>query len=566
IVLAIADMYDVQGLSHKQIEMLEKLINFYEALGSDALLKVKEYVLALKKAGEHYAKVYNVEKDEYNKNEIKEKAARYIHTALKIQESISQDNAIYADVVLAMSRYLLFTEPGRAETAFKLAKMSFLLFYKNYKQHHIKHIESANLAGFIALYLKNYQEAEKLFALALKATPVLNDNYHIYNLHLHFNLAMTMMYQGKTELAAMELLSGGWVIEEQLKRNFAHLTEKEKEALYKTFSEDILLYAYFVSENYTQLPSLSNMLFNLLLHTKGFIFNQNRVFIKSILQSSDANLKKKFEKWQELKAELARKQQSTNLSERNYYQSGKTHLDNQVERLEKEIASQNAEFLKEVVERVNQKHIDWKEIQVALKNDEALVEIVRTYSFKNGFYQDSAIYFALIIKPTEAMVKLIKLNNGFRMENGNLNYYRNCIRFQKEDKESYNAYWKSIAQELVGVKKVYFCPDGVYHFINPLTLLNPLTNKFVNEEAQVQMISRSADLLEIKKEKVLQTNFENYQMYLFGYPDYSNLPSVKAAEKPKTPKNSLDNRFQKQRFLDLGTGTITSLPAVLKRK
>ncbi|MCS7075056.1 MAG: hypothetical protein NZ108_11365, partial [Bacteroidia bacterium] len=178
------------------------------------------------------------------------------------------------------------------------------------------------------------------------------------------------------------------------------------------------------------------------------------------------------------------------------------------------------------VESNGKKRTTWNDIKNTLKDDEALVEIVRTYSFKNGFHQDSAIYLALIVKPKEETIKLIKLNNGFRMENGNLKYYRNCIRFKRQDEESYKAYWEPIAQELRGVKKIYFCPDGVYHFINLLTLLNPVTNTFVNDEFEIQMISRSADLIEMKEKQSLQNNFENYQVYLFGYPDYRSLPTL----------------------------------------
>jgi CHAT domain-containing protein len=563
IILALADMYDLQGLPEKQIKELEGLIKYYEINVGEPAQNLKEYILALKKAGEFYAKKVVSEKDSTERNNFKENAAKYLHQALTFQTKISKDNAIYADVILALSRYLLYTEPSRTETAFKLAKTAYYLFQENYTQPHLKHIESANLAGFIALYLKKYSEAEKLFSLALKATPVLNDKYHIYFLHLNFNMGLAEMYQNKNDLASVSFLNGTWVIEEQIKRNFAHLTEKEKEALYKTFNENILLYAYFVSRQYPQMKMLGELLFNLLLHTKGFLFNQNRVFLKSILQSKDENLKKKFQQWQALKAELAKKQQSTNLSERNYYQSGKSILEQKIENIEKELATQNAEFQQKVVDKNKQKRIDWIEIQNKLKADEALVEIVRTYSFRNGFHQDSAIYLALVIKPKANYVELIQIPDGYEMENGSLHFYRNSIRLRKKDKESYDVYWKPITEQLKGVKRLYFCPDGVYHQVNPRTLLNPTTGKYVADEMEVQMISRSADLLEIKSRKAQNKNFSDYQMYLFGYPDYSNLPNLKANNKP-APNNALDRSFQKQRFYDLGTGTILSLPGTKK--
>ncbi|GAB4125315.1 MAG: CHAT domain-containing protein [Raineya sp.] len=562
IILALADMYDLQGLPEKQIAQLEGLIKYYEKHAGENAQKIKEYILALKKAGEFYAKKTITEKESIAIKNAKENSAKYLHQALTFQTAISEDNAIYAEVILALSRYLLYTQPSSTETAFKFAKSAYYIFYQNYTQPHIKHIEAANLAGFIALYLKKYNEAEKLFKLALKATPVLNDKYHIYFLHLRFNMGLALMYQNKNSLAAIEFLDGTWVIEEQIKRNFAHLTEKEKESLYKTFNENILLYAYFVSQHYSQIQSLGKSLFNLFLHTKGFLFNQNRVFIKSILQSKNKELKEKFQKWQALKAELAKKQQSTNISERNYYQSGKSILEKEIENLEKDIASQNAEFQKKITNKNKQKRFDWADIQSVLKEDEALVEIVRTYSFKNGFHQDSAIYLALIIKPQSKQVELIKFADGYEMENGSLNFYRNSIRLRKKDKESYNVYWKPISQQLKGVKRLYFCPDGVYHQVNPRTLLNPATDQYVADELEVRMISRSADLIETKNKKAQEKNFASYQMYLFGYPDYQNLPQLKIPN--NVPKRPADKNFQKQRFFNLETGAIASLPGTKK--
>ncbi len=560
ILLALSDMYDLQGLPEKQLQTLEKIIIYFEKLASEIALKQKEYVLALKKTGEWYAKKVIAEKDSAQQNELKEKAAMYLLKALSVQKTISEENAVYADVMLALARYILYTNPTQTARAFTFAKASYYLFYKNYTQPHIKHIESANLAGFIALYLKKYNESEKLFNLALKSSSVLNDTYHIYFLHLHFNAGLAYMYQNKNDLAAVSFLKGSWVIEEQIRRNFAHLTEKEKEALYKTFNENILLYAYFVIENYSQMPMLGELLFNLLLHTKGFLFNQNRVFVKSILQSKDENLKKKFQKWQALKTELAKNQQSTNFSEKNYYQSGKSVLEEEIENLEKELATQNAEFQQKIVDKSRQKRLNWLEIQKKLKDDEARVEIVRTYAFKKEFHQDSAIYAALIIKPKNNYVKLVKFGNGYEMENDNLYFYRNCIRLRKTDSESYAIYWQTFASELQGVKRVYVCPDGVYHQINLRTLFNPATNKYVSDEIEVQMLSRSADLIEIKSQKAQKKNFAQYQMYLFGYPDYSRMPGSKNTNSSSAA--TLD--FRKQRFLDINTGTILSLPGTKK--
>jgi len=539
---SLAEMYERQGQEEKSLQYLQQIHNFYKAIFGNDVAKISEYILVLKDLGELYVKQKNYDT-----------AAEHLYEALQIQKDINENNAVYAEIVLATARYQLFSKPNEATKALHFAKLAYVLFDKNYKYDHIKHIESANLAGFIALFLKNYAEAEKYFSLALKRTSCLGNPQHIYFIALNYNAGLAAMRQNKNEEALFYFLEGNRAIRKQILKNFAHLTEKEKDALYKTFNENITLFAYFISTIVEKVPYSAEFLFELLLDTKAFLFSQNRMFVKSLQTSKDATIKKQYQRWLEKKKQLAHLQQQTILSEKISYQGEVKALENEIETLEKSLATANNSF-KAKLEKSKEK--TWIDIQQKLKPDEALVEIVRTYSFRSGFWQDSAIYLALVIHPNSKSVQTLILPKGYEMENEDIHFYRNCIRSRKIDKESYNVFWKKIANEIKQYSHIYFVADGIYHQINLITLFNPETQKYLLEEKKISLLSRSADLLEIKNRQQRSQNFRAYQAYLFGYPDYSYSEEKMKAE----PKGKVDKRFEKQRFFELGSGKVSTLP------
>lgn len=551
IYIALGDLYELQGLQEKALGCYQNAQIIYEnLLGAQVAHKFVGYTQALIKIATCYIKKRDFEN-----------AEPPLAQALDIQKKISEESVLYADATMALARYSLYKDVNHPERALKVAKVAYLLYKKNFFKHsHTKLLEAANLVGFIALFAKDYKTAYDYFQKALKeAEGILADPNHIYLLHLNYNLALTKFYQKEYNDAYFYFQKGHWVMIEQIYRNFQHLTEKEKDALYKTFDENILLFAYFAQTIYPQTKVVAETLLNLILYTKAFLFNQNRSFLKSITGLKNENIKKSYQQWLALKAELAHKQQSTNLNERQYYNSGKSLLEKQIEEIEKELAQNIAEFK----DKSKKPDYHWLDLQKMLKNDEAIVEMVRTYSFQKGFHQDSAIYIALIVRPNFSLPEMVILPNGYAMEKEDINFYRNCIRVRKKDENSFNIFWNSIAEKLKGCKKVYFSPDGIYHQINIATLYNPTTQKYVFDEVDIHLISSARDLLEMKKNKQLRQNYQNYRLYLFGYPDYANHKD-KLQQTPTNPTQEIDRSFQQQRFFDLEEGTILSLPGTKK--
>jgi CHAT domain-containing protein len=166
------------------------------------------------------------------------------------------------------------------------------------------------------------------------------------------------------------------------------------------------------------------------------------------------------------------------------------------------------------------------------------------------------VYIALIVKPeTKNYPEMVVLAHGKSLEQGDIHYYRNCIKFKRADKFSYNKFWKPLRDKIGTAKKVYFSADGVYHQLNLLTLQNPETSKYVSEETNIQLVSNTKDLVLFNKPKKLQKNFKEYELHLFGFPDYGNKTNSTNTDR-STFAIQLDTT---QRFFD-ARGGISLLP------
>jgi CHAT domain-containing protein len=125
-------------------------------------------------------------------------------------------------------------------------------------------------------------------------------------------------------------------------------------------------------------------------------------------------------------------------------------------------------------------------------------------------------YAALILTPeTNNGPELVTLENGDDLENRYGRYYQNAIKQKIEDKYSYDQFWKPIQSKLTGIKKVYFSPDGVYNFINPSTLYNTTSKKYLLDELEVAVVNNTSDILVNKPKGNLK------RATLIGFPEYN---------------------------------------------
>jgi hypothetical protein len=187
-------------------------------------------------------------------------------------------------------------------------------------------------------------------------------------------------------------------------------------------------------------------------------------------------------------------------------------------------ANRYSSLLTDLQRKVNQqlgvstiiKKFSWQDIQKVLKPDEAFIEIMRID--RDNFMFDPPVpeYWAFVIKPGVARLVTVLLGKGSDFENRQFKFYQNNILSQLEDQLSYGVFWKKLADIIGEQKRIYLSADGMYQLLNPLTLFNPATKKYLADEVELVRIATGRDMLIRRVEEAKLKNIT-----LIGSPDFT---------------------------------------------
>jgi CHAT domain-containing protein/antitoxin component YwqK of YwqJK toxin-antitoxin module/Flp pilus assembly protein TadD len=175
-------------------------------------------------------------------------------------------------------------------------------------------------------------------------------------------------------------------------------------------------------------------------------------------------------------------------------------------------------------------------------------EIIKTVKADSVFKttRDYTPVYLVLVLTSNGLPMWTVLENGEQLEGKYLKNYRNNIKFKTQDKYSYTQFWKPIVPYLQGITKIYASLDGVYNSLSLATLYNTETQKYLSDELQIQLISNSTNLITYQKDsQKLNKNVQDYQVHLFGAPEYAKNKITIPTETEKG-KITLDST---QRFL-----------------
>ncbi len=301
---------------------------------------------------------------------------------------------------------------------------------------------------------------------------------------------------------------------QQLQEYFPALSEKEKSAFYQRVRPVLHAAQNFIIDqviNQTQAPSETSQallgdFYNLQLLTKAMLLNASSQIKATINNSNDEELIARYQQWILTKETLVRLY-ALPPAEWEQQQERAISLEKQANTLEKELSLRSTKFANDLRDR----RYTWQDIRDQLQADEAAVELVRVEKDAENLL----FYVALVITPKSVAPAVALLRDGEAMETRNFYYYKNAVDFRINDVLSYNLYWNPIKLLLPPqTTTVYVAPDGVYHKISLNSLLNPLTGRFIIEEATVRTLSSTRELLHPS----LATNQRD--AYLLGDPRY----------------------------------------------
>ncbi|HUM96609.1 MAG TPA: CHAT domain-containing protein [Chitinophagaceae bacterium] len=297
-------------------------------------------------------------------------------------------------------------------------------------------------------------------------------------------------------------------------------------------------------------PQLSVLAYNNLLFTKSISLQGTKKRKEAFLKSNSPSIVSLYDEWLDRKQQLIRMYFKTSepagASNRDTISTEKLkQLQRDVSDMENKLTTESKDF-KKLLTIIPP---DWKEVKSKLKADEAAIEITRFQWRDQVYYSDTSYYAAFLITANSEYPEVIYFNDKPKdLEDKFYKQYKNSIRLKVTDNDSYNHFWKPIAEKLSGISKVYVSPDGIFHLINFATLKNPITGNYVLDELQVQLTTSTHDIASVSD----VSNPQHVKTaVLFGRPSYFISTDSLTAALPGGTTRAFVNNFKPDNVTDL---------------
>ncbi len=259
------------------------------------------------------------------------------------------------------------------------------------------------------------------------------------------------------------------LINNTISKNFAFLSEKEKEMYFKTQSDKFAGFYSFSLRRKNYNPEITVTVFNSVVRNKGLLLKSSTSMRTFILGCNDSALIDKYNQWIGLLKEIDKLNQ-TDVGKR---KKDPKELEGRANNLEKELVRGSQVFSD--FEKLQ--NLTWKDLQTGLKPGEAAIEFIH---FKNSgsnsgsssgsSSRDTVLYCALIVKPDSKYPEMIKLCEEKELvtllssagKKVNLLYDKNSTIAG----DLYKLIWYPMENELKDIKTVYLSPSGWLHKIS----------------------------------------------------------------------------------------------------
>ncbi len=295
---------------------------------------------------------------------------------------------------------------------------------------------------------------------------------------------------GKLDKAYVEI---GKIIRDEeisLKKNFQFFSESEKKEFFKAYNQKLeRLYSllFMMTENNNDKTS---EILDKILQTKGVILDVTREqerLLKKIKDKATLNQVLQIRKLRDRLAafyQLSLKMPGPAMAD----SISRTSL--KISDLERKVN----EKLGVVTDLL--KPVSWKQVQAKLGTNEVYLEVLRLPRDNFAFDKPVIQYWGFAIKQGAIAPQLFKISEGEAFEGRGLKNYQNRIKNQLDDNESFKSYWAAIKANIGNSSKLVFSGDGVYHMINPLTLKNDASGKYLLAEIALTRVSTGRDFLD----------------------------------------------------------------------
>lgn len=433
-----------------------------------------------------------------------------------LKEAMEADKIIYGSkhpkyAVSLHNLATLYQKQGKFEQALPLLQEALMIYENSYGKDHPSYASSLYNLAVVNHAKGQFEKAEQLFSETLEIRKkILGENHPDYSFSLY---GLAALYHNKGEFEKAKPIYQQAVNQYlfQIEEYFPSLSEREKSAFYAKIKPVFSSFADFAISYYlkTKNPDVLKDLYNMQLSTKAILLNAANKVRDRIFSSGDQNLISKYNEWTDLKEQVVKHFSMTaDEKEKNSLQD----LEYKINSLEKELSEKSSLF----ATTFERQSIKWTDVQNALKNDEAAIELIRV----NKKYSSDSIYYAsLIIKPGLEAPMAVVMPEGNRLETRFYNYFRNAIKFSEPDEISYNIFWKPIQEKLNNITKAFVSSDGIYNKLSLPTLYISGKNEFLLDVLSIRLVSNTRELVEVSNSK---TADQPLYAAVFGSPDFNS--------------------------------------------
>ncbi len=424
----------------------------------------------------------------FNGEDLEQIAALFQQAREIIQNNLGEDNPVYAVALKNLS--LVYTESDRFDEAINLLNTANNIWVQ--KLGNTQNINSAEielLIGDIEMRRGNAEAALEKYTIAKKTyKKELGKEHPSYVKSIskmgraYFTLNDYKKAEKNTEIALKDYI-------DYIDKFFPVLSEREKARYWNLIRSD---FEFFITLGFNtpKKPELIGSVYNNTLQTKALLLSSSIKVRNRIIQSGDSTLVANYNDWVAKKDRLTRVL-SMSIEQQKEEDVDPQRLQKDIEDIEKSL-SQNALF-----NAVNEEPIIWEQVRDNLKSNEVAIEIIRYRHFDKVF-TDSVIYAAMVITPqTRNNPKVVYLPNGNYLETAGLSVYRSSVEYEIEDLESYEYFWKPIAQQIPNLGedgRIYVSSEGVFNQINIEGLLLGGTN-YVIDSTNIILVSNTKDIV-----------------------------------------------------------------------
>lgn len=369
---------------------------------------------------------------------------------------------------------------------------------------------AANMSflGFIHFLQGDYKNGTQHCKKALKIAQEIGGRKETQGIMTH--LFLGYLWQEKYDEAEPYMFELLDMRREDIKVNFAVLSEQQKGLYFKTMEEEFQnLYAYGNIRKASK-PEITTTLYNNTLLLKGLLLQSTTAMRQAILNSNDPYLISKYEEWMMLKTEIA-----------DAYAKGlpTKNLEKVANEIEQELVKKSAAFDQYQTQRNHQ----WTDIKAQLKDGEAAIEFIR-FPLNLGDPNSPLVYSALILKSDSEYPLLVDLCKEEDLQqllgqirSTNMTYVTDIYgTAEQQDQTLSNLIWEPIKSSLIDIEKIYFSADGLLHKI-AFSAIRIDENNFLSDRFELMQVGSTAALL---SEQTFEFS-SNHTATLFGGVKYS---------------------------------------------